>query len=169
MHRLAFFPLVTLLVACTIKDASTASDSDGGTTALSGDTTGDATDGGTGGGTGGATTGPQTTGEPSTTTGEPSTTTGATTGAPVDDCAFLVGKTFLSDAELECGLGPNGPVLCHWTISFTDVEFTHQYSDIGESGPYPCVDGVITAGNHLGTVDAVAGTLVWDDVPYNVA
>jgi len=71
-----------------------------------------------------------------------------------EDCAFLVGRTFLSDEQLECGLGPNGVELCNWTVSFTATMFNYQHSDLGESSDYTCEAGVITAGSYTGTVDA---------------
>lgn len=47
--------------------------------------------------------------------------------------------------ELECGLGSNGPVLCHWTLAFgVDGTFEWMYSDIGQSGSYNCDEGVMT-------------------------
>jgi hypothetical protein len=112
------------------------------------------------------------TGDPPQTTGTTGDATTGTTGAPVDDCAFLVGRSFASDMMLECGLGPNGPELCNWTLSFTMTGYDHQYSDIGESGDYTCRGGAITgtAGDvqHAGTVDADTGKLIWDDVAYTV-
>ena len=86
-----------------------------------------------------------------------------------EDCAFLVGRTFLSDEQLECGLGPNGVELCNWTVSFTATMFNYQHSDLGESSDYTCEAGVITAGSYTGTVDAETGKLVWDGVAFTVA
>lgn len=99
-------------------------------------------------------------------------TTGGTS-APVADCDFLVGKTFGSDVEMECGLGPNGPEPCTWTITFAESTYEHNYSDIQDSGTYTCADGVIAAMGgfdmaHAGTVDAETGKLTWDDVAYTV-
>ncbi|HSN26208.1 MAG TPA: hypothetical protein VLT45_07980, partial [Kofleriaceae bacterium] len=33
-------------------------------------------------------------------------------------CADLEGKTFASLTQGECGLGPNGPSLCTWHVTF---------------------------------------------------
>ena len=85
-----------------------------------------------------------------------------------EDCAFLVGRVFLSDEQLECGLGPNGVELCNWTVSFTATMFNYQHSDLGESSDYTCEAGVITAGPHAGTVDAQTGKLVWDGIAFTV-
>jgi hypothetical protein len=125
------------------------------------------------GSTGG--TGPLT-GDPPQTSGATTTTGAATGGVPIDDCAFLAGKTFSSDAELECGYAPTGGGLCHWTISFTETGWDHQFSDYGENGTYTCEDGAIVgtavgvAGDpeRAGTIDGEAGKLLWDDVAYTV-
>lgn len=86
-----------------------------------------------------------------------------------EDCAFLVGRTFLSDEQLECGLGPNGVEFCNWTVSFSGTMFGYQHSDLGESSDYTCEAGVITAGPYTGTVDAKTGKLVWDGIAFTVA
>lgn len=92
-----------------------------------------------------------------------------TSGGPAGDgCAFIVGKKFLSDEELECGLGPNGVELCHWSVSFTADEFMYLHSDLGEGSDYSCQDNVITTGIYVGTVDPDAGTLTWDGNSYTV-
>ena len=96
----------------------------------------------------------------------------STTGSPVDDCAFLVGKVFLSDEELECGKGPNGVEMCPWQLTFTADTFDHQLSDFGLQGTYTCADGVIDAVDmqqlaHGGTIDAATGELVWDKIVYH--
>jgi hypothetical protein len=106
--------------------------------------------------------------DPTTDTGESS----STTAAPVDDCAFLVGKVFLSDEELECGKGPNGVEMCPWRLTFTADTFDHQLSDFGLQGTYTCADGVIDAVDmqqlaHGGTIDAATGELVWDEIVYH--
>lgn len=96
-------------------------------------------------------------------------TSDATTGAAADGCAYIVGKTFRSVDMLECGPGPNGPVLCNWELKFTDATFTYSYSDLYDSGPYTCADGVVTAQNHGGTVDSEGGAVTWDEVAFVVA
>lgn len=156
MRRFALLSLLLPLAACPPdKDDGTAADTTAATDQSTGPLTGDPS---------------QTTG----TTGDASTavTTSTPTGAPVDDCAFLVGRTFASDMLLECGLGRDGPVPCNWKIRFTMTGYDHQYSDVGESGDYTCQGGVITgaAGDvqHAGTVDAETGKLTWDDIAYTV-
>ena len=172
MRFLAFLPLLTAsLLACTTDKETT---TDSGTDA----STADGSTGAPTGGTTGATSGdPPDTSTSSTTDATTASTTDATTAstsAPVDDCAFLVGKTFKSDEELECGLGPNGVELCNWTLSFKADTYSHQYSDIGEQGSYTCEAGQIKAvdganGPHGGTIDAETGELVWDTIVYHPA
>lgn len=129
-------------------------------------------------------TAPTGTTEPTSTTDTPGTTTtstdsgtdtdesSSTTGAPVGDCSFLVGKVFLSDEELECGKGPNGVEMCPWQLTFTADTFDHKLSDFGLQGTYTCIDGVIDAVDmqqnaHGGTIDAATGELVWDEIVYH--
>ena len=107
-------------------------------------------------------------------TGGSETAAPTSTGAPVEDCAFLVGKTFLSDEALECGLGPNGVELCTWKISFTADMFSHMLSDFAEQGTYTCDGGQISAITNgdvqrSGTIDADTGALVWETIVYHVA
>jgi hypothetical protein len=102
-------------------------------------------------------------------------------GAGGDACADLAGKQFDSVAEYECGLGPDGPVPCHWRISFSEsasggLNYDWQYSDVGASGPVQCQDGALTAepqvsgqAPYTGTYDPVAQTLVWDGIDYQLA
>lgn len=136
-----------LLSGCPDKDPSDTDTTSGSTSSTSGSST-DSEGGSTSGGM---------------------VTDGSSTGASADDCAFLIGKAFLSDAELECGLGPDGPVPCHWSVSFTATTFDYQYSDVGESGNYVCTGGMIDAGDITGTIDAATGELVWSDVIYHPA
>lgn len=92
--------------------------------------------------------------------------------APLPDavCEAIVGTTFSSVEELECGLGPDGPVPCHWQIVFEeDGDYLWQYSDIGEGGTYACIGGVITIQNNPGldvAYDVATGILSWDGVQY---
>ena len=99
------------------------------------------------------------------------TSDGSSTGA-VDPCSLLAGATFTSVDALECGLGPNGVELCHWTISFTASTYEHSYSDVQDSGTYSCAGGVITSQSSAfdlpaggGTIDAEGG-LLWGMVAY---
>lgn len=89
--------------------------------------------------------------------------------APDLVCGALVGTTFLSTEELECGLGPDGPVLCHWQIAFeVDGDYLWQYSDIGQGGTYTCEGAVLTLDDPaIGTsYDPATGILTWDGVEY---
>lgn len=137
--------VVTLLLACAPKN-DTSTDTDGGSS---------------------------TEGSGSETATPTSSGGSESTGAPSEDCAFLVGKKFLSDELLECGLGPDGVETCPWQISFTEDIFSHLFSDYGEEGTYTCNDGQIMGlvGNQprVGTIDAALGELVWEDIVYHVA
>ncbi len=96
-------------------------------------------------------------------------------------CADLAGKAFDSVGEHECGLGPNGPELCHWHISFSGsasggLTYVWQYSDVGETGPVQCQDGVLTGQSQVsgqapyaGTYDPATQALVWDGIDYQPA
>ena len=150
---------LVLLAACPDKDPS-----DTDTTGATGTTGASATDS-----EGGSTLGSTSATTATVTDGGSSTggSAGSSTGASADDCAFLIGKTFLSDAELECGLGPDGPVPCHWSVSFTATTFDYLHSDVGESGSYVCADGIIDAMGIAGTIDAATGELVFSDVVYH--
>lgn len=84
-------------------------------------------------------------------------------------CSAVVGTTFASTEELECGLGPDGPVLCNWQITFEgDGSYLWQYSDIGQGGTYSCEDGVLTPDDPglAATYDPATGILTWDGVEY---
>jgi hypothetical protein len=91
-------------------------------------------------------------------------------------CADLEGQTFASLTQGECGIGPDGPVLCTWHLTFSasDASTTHydwQHSDYGQSGEIQC-DGAdvleVTSGSAQarGTYDASSDQLVWNDVTY---
>lgn len=90
------------------------------------------------------------------------------------DCgAGLWGETFSSLEELECGLGPDGPTLCHWTLTFGDGTYEWSYSDIGEFGTVTCDENelVATSGGgdtHRGTFHRSTGRVTWEGVTYNV-
>ena len=92
-------------------------------------------------------------------------------GLPDAVCEAIVGTTFASIEELECGLGPTGPVPCHWQIVFEeDGDYLWNYSDVGEGGTYTCADGVIDTGiDHDIAYDATTGILTWDAVEYVAA
>lgn len=90
-------------------------------------------------------------------------------------CASLDGRAFSSvEVQPDCGLGPDGPVPCNWSVVFdasTSVYTGWQYhhSDVVESGDIGCQGGgaiVLVTGNHTATYDAGADRLVWDDIVY---
>jgi hypothetical protein len=65
-------------------------------------------------------------------------------------CDAIVGTTFESIEELECGLGPKGVELCHWQLRFEENgEWLWNYSDVGQGGDYTCVGGVLTITNDV--------------------
>lgn len=88
-------------------------------------------------------------------------------------CESIIGTTFLSVDELECGLGQKGPVLCHWQITFAENgEFLWMHSDVGEGGDYTCADStlVVTNGPMVDvSFDPNSQTLTWDGVAYQPA
>lgn len=83
-------------------------------------------------------------------------------------CGYLVGHSFASDEEYECGETPTGYLSCHWQISFTEDEFTWFHSDIGEISNYDCDEGTIVADRFEGTFDASTGRLLWDGIEYTI-
>jgi len=88
-------------------------------------------------------------------------------------CEQIVGTTFLSLEELECGLTPDGPELCHWQITFEeDGNYLWMHSDVGEGGTYVCQGGnfFVVGGSDVDfDVDPVTGILTWDGVEYEAA
>jgi hypothetical protein len=86
------------------------------------------------------------------------------------DCGLVLGRTFTSLEELECGLGPDGVELCNWTVAFDfDGTFIWMHSDVGEGGTYACADGAITVTDGPQIVvdyDVDADILTWDGVQY---
>lgn len=88
--------------------------------------------------------------------------------AELGDCGFVVGRTFTSIEELECGLGPKGPELCNWSVAFAfDGTFMWMHSDVGEGGSYACADGTITiTDGPMVDVEVNADILTWDGVQY---
>jgi hypothetical protein len=92
-------------------------------------------------------------------------------------CTELEGKTFQSTVQLECGLGPSGPVPCTWAIVFTpknsdESSFSWHHSDVQETGTVRCVGGKLTgtpaslSGTYAGKWDEATGKLVWESVDY---
>lgn len=95
----------------------------------------------------------------------------STTGEP-DPCYALSGQTYATVDELECGNTPAGPMLCTWTIAFTDVEFQWSRADTLQTGTYSCENGAISAegaGQVLeGELDE-DGSLMWEGQTYVLA
>ena len=91
---------------------------------------------------------------------------------PGRDCGTgLWGESFASIEELECGLGPDGPVLCHWTLTFGEATYDWSYSDVSDSGTVTCEDndlvGTSTSGaTHQGTFHRSTARVTWDGVSY---
>lgn len=90
-------------------------------------------------------------------------------------CSIIDGATYRSVDMLECGLGPEGPVLCNWTIRFAASEYDWSYSDIATTGTYTC-DGTSIQGTnpgggtpYIGTLDVATGLLTWAGVVYERA
>ena len=90
------------------------------------------------------------------------------TGEPDAVCDAIVGTSFLSIEELECGLTPMGVELCHWQLVFEDDgEYLWMHSDVGEGGTYTCEGGVISTDlPHDVAYDVATGILTWDGVEY---
>lgn len=91
-------------------------------------------------------------------------------------CTVLEGRSFASVTEGECGLGPDGPVPCHWHLTFlshdaTMSRFEWGHSDVAESGYVTCDGDAIRSDEatlYEGHFDANLD-LVWDDVAYTLA
>jgi hypothetical protein len=92
------------------------------------------------------------------------------TNASADACALVLDQSYSSQEQLECGLGPNGPELCNWTISFDGSQYAWHYSDVGQVDDYGCAGLELLSvpdGEVLGSISADGSLLTWDDVPYN--
>lgn len=99
--------------------------------------------------------------------------TGSTTAPLDDDCAFLIGKKFISKVKSPCGPppDPNDPgELCPDTVSFTADTFQYMSGDYGVGGPYTCDAGKITGTDEFdmysGQIDASTGLLVWQGTEF---
>jgi hypothetical protein len=88
-------------------------------------------------------------------------------------CEAIIGGTFASVEELECGENLDGLQFCNWSLTFgADGRYDWFYSDIAEEGGYVCKDGVIITerGFELSaSYDATTGILSWDGVDYVAA
>lgn len=87
-----------------------------------------------------------------------------------DACDAFNGTEFTSVEEYECGPGKDGPLSCHWSISFSaGGEYLWSYSDLGQNGGFACKDGVVSVDNAPAmniSYDADSGVLTWDGVEY---
>ncbi len=83
-------------------------------------------------------------------------------------CGSIIGKTFFSIEEYDCGLGKDGPIPCHWRVGFSsDGEFNWNYTDISLDGDYTCINGVLDPDLDVATsFDLETLTLTWDGVEY---
>ena len=87
-----------------------------------------------------------------------------------DACDAFVDATFTSIDEYECGIDPDGVVLCNWSISFSaGGDYLWNYSDVGQGGAFACKDGVVSIDNDPSlniSYDADSGVLTWDGIEY---
>jgi hypothetical protein len=90
-------------------------------------------------------------------------------------CTILEGRTFASLVEMECGLGPNGPVPCTWHLTFdvdsaTTSRLQWQHSDTGFDASVACTGPDIATTSrsptYTGTFDSATMTLTWDGADY---
>jgi hypothetical protein len=82
----------------------------------------------------------------------------------------LEGVTLQSEATVGMGLGPNGPVKGHATLSFSHGEYEWHHSDLVCSGSYRMSGADVNAETNIpcasdgpirGHWDAPAGVLTW--------
>lgn len=115
---------------------------------------------------------------------QPPTTTNNTTQTPpaapqnisqnnVDDCNLISNSSFRSINQYEIGLGPNGPAMGYWGITFRENKFEWGYSDVSESGTYTCKNNVLYAQAYNRSItahyDGSKKILTWDGVEYKKA
>lgn len=91
-------------------------------------------------------------------------------------CSLLENVSFSSiEPQPDCGLGPDGPVACRWSIVFspndaTSSTFTWRYSDVGMSGVVSCDESGTVRSNEAtpyeGHFDDTTLELIWDDIAY---
>lgn len=94
-------------------------------------------------------------------------------GDGLDACQEVDGQTYLSIEQHECGQGPNGPVMCNWSIRFSAGAFDWSYSDIGTSGTYTCdgaqISGIAAGSTFAGALDSETRVLTWNGIDYQEA
>jgi len=88
-------------------------------------------------------------------------------------CTSLEGLTFRAVDPMECGLGPDGPELCHYTLEFrahdtTRTGFAWSHSDVQEGGWVTCAgDAILDLDlRYEGHLDEQTMELVWDGGVY---
>ncbi|PIZ47503.1 hypothetical protein COY32_01535 [candidate division WWE3 bacterium CG_4_10_14_0_2_um_filter_41_14] len=99
----------------------------------------------------------------------------------IDSCNTMANSHFVSIAKHEVGLGPNGPAMGYWGITFQkgtplsdygEPTFDWSYSDAGEYGTYTCSENTITAKLSNRTITATYNEttkiLNWDGVDYKI-
>ncbi len=87
---------------------------------------------------------------------------------PEKECGNgLWGERFVSEDELECGLGADGAeVYCNWSLEFGEGVFTWGHSDVTESGTVTGADtalaGVTEGGESVsGTFHRTTARVTW--------
>lgn len=88
-----------------------------------------------------------------------------------DDCNFISDSTFRSVNKYEVGLGPNGPAMGYWSITFQKGNFQWHHSDVVESGSYLCKNNILQAKLYTRSVtanyDINRKALIWENVEYS--
>jgi len=91
-------------------------------------------------------------------------------GNQVDSCNIISNSVFRSVDKHEVGLGPNGPAMGYWSITFQSGNFQWHHSDVVESGTYTCTENILQAKLYNRTVtanyDINRKALIWDGVEY---
>jgi len=86
----------------------------------------------------------------------------------------LAGMTFVSVEKREVGLGPKGPAMGYWQLSFSGQTVSWRHSDVSEAMSYAmAADGTIEAkrtsgrGNPIkAKYDAAKKEIVWENLTY---
>jgi hypothetical protein len=100
---------------------------------------------------------------------------GGPLGDPPQSCSAIEGSVFESVDNHEVGLGPNGPAMGKWSVTFkTDGNYQWNHSDVQESGRYFCnglgVEGTRGDGTfYEGSFSSDGSTLTWEGVDYAFA
>jgi len=93
-------------------------------------------------------------------------------------CVALEGRRFESVNTLECGLTPDGPAPCKWSVTFAirddaSTSFQWSYSDVGETGTIEChgvtINSLPGSRSVTATYDPATQKLVWQGEAYTPA